>query len=62
MYDCFIIRLNLSYWERHVFTHPRFENIIWSQIKQIWVIFTHLKLWVAVASHNVKWVENLNLI
>ena len=23
----------------------------------IWVIFTHLKLWVAVASHNFKWVK-----
>ena len=30
---------------------------VWSQIKQIWVIFAHLKLWVAVARHNFKWVE-----
>ena len=29
----------------------------WSQIKQISVIFTHLKLWVAVARHNFKWVK-----
>ena len=30
-----------------------------SQIKQIWVIFTHLKLWVAVATHNFKRVKIL---
>ena len=29
---------------------------VWHQIKQIWVIFTHLKLWVAVARHKFKWV------
>ena len=23
----------------------------------IWVFFTHLKLWVAVAKHNFKWVK-----
>ena len=28
----------------------------WSQIKQICVIFTHLRLWIAVAKHNLKWV------
>ena len=28
-----------------------------SQIEQVWVIFTHLKLWVAVATHNFKWVK-----
>ena len=27
-----------------------------TQIKQIRVIFNHLKLWVAEASHNQKWV------
>ena len=27
---------------------------VWSQIKKM---FTHLKLWVAVASHNFKWVK-----
>ena len=27
------------------------------QIEQIWVIFTHLMLWVAVARHNVKCVK-----
>ena len=31
----------------------------WSQIKQKGVIFTHLKLWVAVASHNFKWVNHI---
>ena len=30
---------------------------IWSQIKQICVIFINLKLWVAVARHNLKWVK-----
>ena len=28
-----------------------------SHIKQIWVIFNHLSLWVAVARHNIKWVK-----
>ena len=31
--------------------------IIWSKIGQIWVIFTHLKLWFALARHNSKWVK-----
>ena len=26
-------------------------------IKQIWVIFNHLRLWIAVARHNLKWLE-----
>ena len=34
----------------------RFANI-WSQIKQISVIFSYLKLLVAVATHNFKWME-----
>ena len=29
----------------------------WSQIEQIQVIFTHLKLWVTEARHNFKWVK-----
>ena len=29
----------------------RFENV-WSLIKQVWVIFTHLMLWVALAGHK----------
>ena len=33
-----------------------FTNVC-SQIKQIWIIYTHLKLWVAVASRNFKWVK-----
>ena len=28
-----------------------------SKIKKIRVIFTHLKLWVAVARHNFKWFK-----
>ena len=34
----------------------RFANV-WSEIKEICVIFTHLKLWVAVARHNFKRVK-----
>ena len=33
-----------------------FANV-WPQIKQIWVIFTHLKLLIAAARHNFKWVK-----
>ena len=35
----------------------RFTNI-WSQIKQISVVVSHLMLWVAVARHNFRWVKN----
>ena len=31
-------------------------------MKQIWVFFTHLKLWVAVARHNSKWVKILIML
>ena len=34
----------------------KFANV-WSQIWKISVIFTHLKLWIAVARHKVKWVK-----
>ena len=34
----------------------RFANVF-SEIKQAWAIFTHLKLWVAVARRNSKWVK-----
>ena len=34
-------------------------KICWCEINHIWVIFTHLKLWVAVARHNFKWVKIL---
>ena len=30
---------------------------VWSQIKQINVIFTHLKLCLATATHSFKWVN-----
>ena len=30
---------------------------VWSQVKQKCVFFTHLKLWVSVARHNLKWVK-----
>ena len=29
-------------------------QMFWSQIKQICVIFTHLKLWIAVARHTLQ--------
>ena len=34
----------------------RFENS-WPPFCQIWIIFTHLKLWIVSARHNFKWVE-----
>ena len=34
----------------------RFENS-WPPFCQIWIIFTYLKLWIASASHNFKWVK-----
>ena len=33
-----------------------FENS-WPLFCQIWIIFTHLKLWIASARHNFKWVK-----
>ena len=39
-----------------VFTTSRFANV-WSQIIQMWLIFTHMKLWFAVARHTFKWVR-----
>ena len=32
-------------------------KMIGLKFEQIWVIFTHLKMWVAVANHNFKWVK-----
>ena len=34
----------------------RFEKS-WPPFCQIWIIFTHLKLWIASARHNFKWVK-----
>ena len=31
------------------------------ELLQIWVCFTHLKMWVTVARHNFKWVKMLIL-
>ena len=39
-----------------VFENQNLQKIS-SQIERILVIFTHLKLWVAVARHNFKWVK-----
>ena len=34
----------------------RFEKS-WPAFCRIWIIFTHLKLWIASARHNFKWVK-----
>ena len=34
----------------------RFEKS-WPPFCQIWLIFTHLKLWIVSARHNFKWVK-----
>ena len=34
----------------------RFENS-WPPFCQIWIISSHLKLWIASARHNFKWVK-----
>ena len=34
----------------------RFEKS-WPLVYQIWIIFTHLKLWIASARNNFKWVK-----
>ena len=47
--------INASASDMSVYT-SRFANF-WSQIKQTWVIFTHLRLCVAVARHNFKWLK-----
>ena len=39
----------------------QFANV-WSQIKQIRVIFTQLKLWVAVARHNFSKLTKVLLV
>ena len=38
----------------------KFANVLF-QIKRIWEIFTHLKLCVAVASQNFKWVGGIEI-
>ena len=35
--------------------YPNQVTVIVNVRRQIWVIFTHLKLWIAVARHNFKW-------
>ena len=49
----------INYWEWNVCLNfnIKFANV-WSQIKQIWVLFTHLKLWVATqlqVGENLKY-------
>ena len=51
-----IARHKLSSWWQ--FKAARFEKC-WPPFCQIWIIFTHLKLWIASARHNFKWVKIL---
>ena len=53
---CFISRPNHCYWEWNVCLNIKICEYICAQIKKRPVIFSHLKLWVAVARHNFKWV------
>ena len=34
-----------------------FKHQLWFQMKQIGVILTHSKLWVALARHSFEWVK-----
>ena len=54
----FISRLTCShrsYWELNACLNMTICKVGF-QDKQIWVIFTHLKLWIAVATHKFKWM------
>ena len=42
--------------EKLVFNVRNWLNIL-IKFVHMWVIFTHLKLWVAVARHNFRWVK-----
>ena len=52
----FLIRLNHCHWKRNVCLNIKICKGLVSN-KTCMSIFTHLKLWVAVARHNFKWVE-----
>ena len=52
----FAMHIHIACIKKTIIIHTRFANV-WSQMKQTWLIFTHLKLWVAVARHNLKWVN-----
>ena len=45
--------LGLSSWGRNEYLKIN-TSIVWSEIKQIWVIFTHLKFCVATSWHNLN--------
>ena len=48
---------HLKYGKDKMWHQPaRFEKR-WPPFCQIWIIFTHLKLWIASARHNFKWVK-----
>ena len=44
--------------KKYVFKHIDLKMFSY---KLIWIIFAHLKLWIAVARHNFKWVKLFNL-
>ena len=46
---------NHCYWEWKEYLNSKILKHL--KIKHIWIIFTHLKLLVAVATHNFKWVK-----
>ena len=52
----FIRRLNHCYWERNMCLNIKISECLFTN-KQIWVIFTHLRLWIATAIHNLMWVK-----
>ena len=39
------------------FKHQYLQMFYLKLIKKIWVVLTHLKLWVTVARHNLQWVK-----
>ena len=48
--------LGLSSWGRNEYLKIN-TSIVWSEIKQIWVIYTHLKFCVATSWHNLNWAK-----
>ena len=48
-----------SYWERNVCSNINISKCLFSNEIKTSNVFTHLKLWFAVARHNFKWVNIL---
>ena len=53
-FQFFIRTLNTSFKDKTWHQSTRLQNR-WLPFWQIWIIFTHLKLWIASARHNFKW-------